>query len=174
MAGEEQDWKANLKRDLDQIESRHTPESFPVARDAKRSFDSKLERTAGDYEKLLEEKSKDERKQLDRSFRDKAEHALVQEERSQWPHARTMEEKVAARLTISNRLDKLNGPDAPYRSTPEYQEQSQRLQDLQAQRQEGLNERIQDVREQLNERFGFPRDRGPERQTRDEPEDRER
>ena len=174
MAGDEQDWKANLKRDLDQIESRHTPESFSVPAEAKRSYDSKLERTASDYEKLLEERSRDEVRKLDRSFRDKAAHPLVMEEQSQWPHVRDQKGMEAARLSISNRLSKLDGPDAPYRDTPEYQEQSQRLQDLQAQRQEGLNERIQGVREQLNERFGFPRNRGPERQTRDDPEDRER
>jgi hypothetical protein len=159
VASDEAAYKKELNRDLDMIANRYTTDRYPATEDTQRSFQQDLDLLHADYSKRMQDQSTGERGQLDRDFKEAAERKLNDQERSQWPKARTDDDLWRIRsATVSQRED-LQSPDPQYRTSPAYLEKMDRLTKLQDKRNVEIGERFQKAHDDLNDRFGFTRDR---------------
>lgn len=165
MEREEPEWKKDLNRDLKEIANRYTPDRQPATLETQRAYETELATLEASYQDRLDREERAERRGFDNGYRLKELNQLNEQERASWPAARDSNDLWATRAGQSGEREDLSeGKQNPaYRQTQEYREGMQQLVTEQAYDRDRMDQAFRTVESGLNERFGFTRDRDPDR-----------
>lgn len=159
---EDWDWKASLRDDLKQVAEHYSADRYPATQETQRDYEQRLAYMERDYSNDLDKYFAGERKQFDRGYRQEILDELNAQEREALERARTPKDQLAIREGQRGEREALERGD--YRQSDDYKAQMQELIERQASDRDRADQAFRQVEEGLNERFGFYRDRDPERE----------
>lgn len=151
MDTEEPQWQKDLRRELENLDQRYTPENYPVTLETRREFQQALDHLVDRYSGRMDDYFAGERRQFDQDFRANALSNLTELEAEAQKRARTANDLWALREGLRGNRQGIERGD--FRETNLYKDQMKELTDRQGDDIEQTSESIRELHVRLDERF---------------------
>lgn len=151
-------WKSSLREDLEKFAGHYTTGRHPSSVETQREYEQGLFHLEQRYSNELDRYFAGERREFDESYKRQRLGELDAAERQASGRSRRPEDQIAVRTGQKGDRDALERGD--FRETEDYKRRMQSLVERQADDRDRADRAFRQVEQELNERFGFERERG--------------